>query len=115
VWTRTHADMGLMGDISVSVSLAAWMPLVAFFLGLVIEAIARFGAPFVDRFVPGVLVNWFRRSTRARRAEQAASSEQVQGADAASPSQAPEMPFGTGTPYGHGSPYGQGSPYGTDR
>ncbi|HEX7352036.1 hypothetical protein [Brachybacterium sp.] len=115
VWTRTHVDMGLMGDIAVSMSLAAWMPLVAFFLGLVIEAIARFGAPFVDRFVPGVLVNWFRRSARARRAEQAASSEQVQGAEAASPSQAPEMPVGTGAPYGHGSPYGQGSPYGSDR
>ena len=50
---------------------------VAFFLGLAVEVIARFGAPFVDRFVPGPLVNWFRRSARARRAESAAPAAPV--------------------------------------
>lgn len=68
VWTSTQARMGMMGNVVVDVGLALWMPLVAFFLGLLVEVLARFGAPFVDRFVPGVLVNWFRRSARARRA-----------------------------------------------
>jgi len=69
VWTSTQAQMGFVGDIVVNVGLAPWMPLVAFCLGLWVELLARFGAPFVDRFVPGLLVNWFRRSARARRAD----------------------------------------------
>ncbi|WP_157773387.1 hypothetical protein [Brachybacterium vulturis] len=68
VWTSLRADLGMGGDIAVNVGLAPWLPLVAFFIGLLVEVLARFGAPFVDRFVPGVLVNWFRRSARARRA-----------------------------------------------
>ncbi|MDN6304181.1 MAG: hypothetical protein L0J57_14215, partial [Brachybacterium sp.] len=54
-----------------------WMPLVAFFIGLLVEALARFGAPFVDRFVPGLLVNWFRRSARARRADKMAGTDRT--------------------------------------
>ncbi|MDN5820657.1 MAG: hypothetical protein L0H39_04125, partial [Brachybacterium sp.] len=68
VWTSLRADLGMGGDIVVNVGLAPWIPLVAFFIGLLVEVLARFGAPFVDRLVPGVLVNWFRRSARARRA-----------------------------------------------
>lgn len=67
VWTSMQVQMGLLGGLALNVGLALWMPLVAFFLGLMVEVTARFGAPFVDRFVPGVLVNWFRRSARARR------------------------------------------------
>lgn len=68
VWTSMQAQMELLGNLTLNVGLALWMPLVAFFLGLMVEVMARFGAPFVDRFVPGVLVNWFRRSAQARRA-----------------------------------------------
>jgi len=68
VWTSMQAQIGLLGGLALNVGLALWMPLVAFFLGLMVEVVARFGAPFVDRFVPGVLVNWFRRSARARHA-----------------------------------------------
>jgi hypothetical protein len=68
VWTSAQAQMGFVGDIVVTVGLAPWMPLIAFCVGLLVEMLARFGAPFVDRFVPGVLVNWFRRTERARRA-----------------------------------------------
>ncbi|WP_394215421.1 hypothetical protein [Brachybacterium vulturis] len=68
VWTSAQAQVGMAGDLVASVGLAPWIPLVAFFLGLLVEVLARFGAPFVDRFVPGMLVNWFRRSARARRA-----------------------------------------------
>ncbi|WP_246821630.1 hypothetical protein, partial [Brachybacterium sp. HMSC06H03] len=77
VHVRMDAEMGFLGAMGVSMSLAAWMPVVAFFLGLAVEVIARFGAPFVDRFVPGPLVNWFRRSARARRAESAAPAAPV--------------------------------------
>lgn len=69
VWTNMQVQMGMLGDFVANVGLALWMPLVAFFIGLMVEVLARFGAPFVDRFVPGVLVNWFRRSARARRTE----------------------------------------------
>lgn len=74
VWTSMQAEMGMMGDVVARFGLAPWMPLIAFFIGLTVEALARFGAPFVDRFVPGVLVNWFRRSARTRRAESQADS-----------------------------------------
>ena len=77
VHVRMDAEMGFLGAMGVSMSLAAWMPVVAFFLGLAVEVIARFGAPFVDRFVPGPLLNWFRRSARARRAESAAPAAPV--------------------------------------
>jgi hypothetical protein len=69
------ARMGMLGNVGVSISLALWMPVVAFVVGLAVEATARFGAPFVDRFVPGVLVDWFRRSARARRAAEAPTSQ----------------------------------------
>lgn len=68
VWTSIWLDMGLLGDMGVSFGLGMWMPIAAFFLGAVVELISRFGAPFVDRFVPGLLVDWFRRSARKRRA-----------------------------------------------
>ena len=77
VWTSVQAQMGMVGDIAVNVGLALWMPLVAFFVGVLVEVLARFGAPFVDRFVPGVLVNWFRRSARARRAEGGPGTDQA--------------------------------------
>lgn len=77
VHVRMDAEMGFLGAMGVSMSLAAWMPVVAFFLGLAVEVIARFGAPFVDRFVPDPLVNWFRRSARARRAGSAAPAAPV--------------------------------------
>ena len=77
VWTSMQAQVGFMGDIVVNVGLAPWMPLVAFFIGLLVEALARFGAPFVDRFVPGLLVNWFRRSARARRADKMAGTDRT--------------------------------------
>lgn len=80
VWTSMQAQVGFMGDIVVNVGLAPWMPLVAFFVGLLVEALARFGAPFVDRFVPGLLVNWFRRSARARRADKMKDVEQAPSA-----------------------------------
>lgn len=73
VWTDVSVDMGMLGDFAVSYGLAAWMPLVAFFLGAMVELLARFAAPFVDRFLPGVLVNWFRRTDRARRSAAAAA------------------------------------------
>ena len=69
VWTSTQAEMGMLGAIAVNVGLGLWLPVVAFFLGALVELLARFGAPFVDRFVPGMLVNWFRRSARKRRAD----------------------------------------------
>lgn len=50
------------------------MPLVAFVIGAIVELLARFVAPLVDRFVPRVLLGWFRRSERLRRAETAASN-----------------------------------------
>ncbi|ASK65267.1 hypothetical protein CFK39_04835 [Brachybacterium avium] len=68
VWTSMNAQLGMMGNVVVNVGLAPWIPLVAFFIGVLVEVLARFGAPFADQFVPGVLVNWFRRSARARRA-----------------------------------------------
>lgn len=102
VWTNLTAEMGFLGNITLNLGLAAWMPVVAFFLGAVIEAISRFGAPFVDRFVPGFLVNWFRRSARARRAEQAPA------ADAAPSSEAPGSPYGTGSASGQGPASGTG-------
>lgn len=77
VHVRMDAEMGFLGAMGVSMSLAAWMPVVAFFLGLAVEVIARFGAPFVDRFVPDPLVNWFRRSARARRTGSAAPAAPV--------------------------------------
>lgn len=77
VHVRVDAEMGFLGAMGVSMSLAAWMPVVAFLLGLAVEVIARFGAPFVDRFVPDPLVNWFRRSARARRAGSAAPAAPV--------------------------------------
>ncbi len=69
VWTRVNVEMGGWGSTTMAVGygLAAWMPLVAFIIGAIVEVLARFGAPFVDRFIPGVLVNWFRRSERKRR------------------------------------------------
>ena len=73
VWTSMQAEMGMMGDVVARIGLAPWMPLIAFFIGLTVEVLARFGAPFVDRFVPGILVNWFRRSARTRRAESQAA------------------------------------------
>ncbi|MGO3479661.1 MAG: hypothetical protein ACTIOA_15980, partial [Brachybacterium tyrofermentans] len=69
VWTTMQAEMGMVGELGISVGLAPWTPVVAFFIGLLVEVLARFGAPFVDRFVPGMLVNWFRRSARTRRAD----------------------------------------------
>lgn len=69
VWTSMQMQMGMVGDIGVDAGLALWMPLVAFFIGLMVEVLARFGAPFVDRFVPGLFVNWFRRSARKRRTD----------------------------------------------
>ena len=69
VWTSAQAHMGMMGSIAMHMGLALWMPLLAFVIGAVIEVVSRFGAPYVDRFVPGLLVNWFRRSARARRIE----------------------------------------------
>lgn len=68
-------EMGFVGNVAGSIGISAWMPLVAFVIGAGIEVIARFGAPFVDRFVPGVLVNWFRRSEQRRRAAAAQSTE----------------------------------------
>lgn len=102
VWTSMSMEMAFLGNLTVNFGLAAWMPVVAFFLGAVIEAISRFGAPFVDRFVPGVLVNWFRRSARARRTEQASA------ADAAAPSEDPASPYGEASPYGQGPASGTG-------
>ncbi|MGP9539502.1 hypothetical protein ACT3SP_15960 [Brachybacterium sp. AOP43-C2-M15] len=86
VWTSMEAQMGMLGSIVVNGGLALWMPVVAFFLGVLVEVLARFGAPFVDRFVPGLLVNWFRRSARARRAAGA------RGPGATPPGQAPASP-----------------------
>lgn len=82
-----QVQLGMMGDIGITIGLALWMPLVAFFLGLVVEVLARFGAPFVDRFVPGMLVNWFRRSARARRADGTPDTGE------APPGRAPAAPF----------------------
>src|SRR5699024_10242622 len=59
VWTSMQAEMGMMGDVVARIGLAPWMPLIAFFIGLTVEVLVRFGAPFVDLFVPGILVNWF--------------------------------------------------------
>lgn len=87
VWTSALAHMGMMGSIVVHMGLAVWMPLLAFVIGAVIEAISQFGAPFVDRFVPGFLVNWFRRSARARR------TEQGRAGGPAAPGEAPPAPF----------------------
>ena len=76
------AEMGMLGYVGVSLSLALWMPVVAFVIGLAVEVLARFGAPFADRFVPGVLVNWFRRSARARRADGTATAQTRTRSDA---------------------------------
>src|SRR5699024_5968086 len=73
VWTSMQAEMGMMGDVVARIGRAPWMPLIAFFIGLTVEVLARFGAPLVDRFGPGILVNWFRRSARTRRAESQAA------------------------------------------
>ncbi|MDN6401311.1 MAG: hypothetical protein L0K01_12820, partial [Brachybacterium sp.] len=77
VWTSMQAQVAFMGEVVANVGLAPWMPLVAFFIGLLVEALARCGAPFVDRFVPGLLVNWFRRSARARRADKMAGTDRT--------------------------------------
>lgn len=87
VWTSAQAQMGMMGSLVFHAGLAIWMPVIAFLIGAVVEVISRFGAPFVDRFVPGFLVNWFRRSARARRAEQTAPEGPTP------PAQAPGAPF----------------------
>src|SRR5699024_1798377 len=69
VWTRMQAEMAMMADVVARSGLARWMPLIAFFFGRTVEVLARCGAPFVDWFVHGILVNWYRRSARTRRAE----------------------------------------------
>ena len=74
VWTSVRVEMGMLGDGAFALALGAWMPLVAFVIGAIVELLARFVAPLVDRFVPGVLLGWFRRSERLRRAETAASN-----------------------------------------
>ncbi|MGP9681979.1 hypothetical protein [Brachybacterium sp. AOP3-A1-3] len=88
-------QMGMVGDLGMTVGLAPWMPVVAFFIGLMVEALARFGAPFVDRFVPGPLVNWFRRSARRRRADGTPGTGQTAPGQAApgqaAPGQVPPM------------------------
>ena len=61
---------------------ALGLTLFAFVIGLAVEVLARFGAPFADRFVPGVLVNWFRRSARARRADGTATAQTRTRSDA---------------------------------
>lgn len=101
VWTSMSMLVPMSGRIGMDVGLALWMPVVAFFHGLVIEAIARFGAPFVDRYVPRMLVSWFRRSARRRRAaaaqagaSQAGVQAPAQGAVPAAPSAAmPPAPY----------------------
>lgn len=84
VWTRVNMEMAGWDSTAMTVGygLAAWMPVVAFFIGLIVEVLARFGAPFVDRFIPGVLVNWFRRSDRKRRE---AGADRAPGNGAAAP------------------------------
>ena len=94
VWTGAHARMGMLGQITVNVSLALWMPLVAFVIGALVEVLARFGAPFVDRFLPGVLVNWFRRSARARRTDgHALGTDQGRGPEQMPPGPPPGAPI----------------------
>lgn len=87
---QMDVEMGMLGGLGISMGPALWMPVVAFFVGLALEAISRFGAPFVDRYVPGPAVNWFRRSARARRAALAPAAPAAP-ADAQAPVQTPHQ------------------------
>ncbi|AXK45893.1 hypothetical protein [Brachybacterium saurashtrense] len=92
VWSGMRAVVPMTGSLVLNAGLAAWTPLVAFFLGLWVEVLARFGAPFVDRFVPGLLVNWFRRSARARRASAAQAAGDGESNSAGYPPRASGYP-----------------------
>ncbi|MGP9538159.1 hypothetical protein ACT3SP_09105 [Brachybacterium sp. AOP43-C2-M15] len=46
---------------SASAGLAAWTPFLALLAGVLVEVLSRVVAPLIAPFLPGVMLNWFRR------------------------------------------------------
>ncbi|MGY5765718.1 hypothetical protein ACXET9_11005 [Brachybacterium sp. DNPG3] len=65
---------GDAGSFTASVGLAGWTPLLALLVGIVVELLSRFAAPFVLPFLPAALLTWFRRPLAAGEGEVAAQA-----------------------------------------
>lgn len=90
-------EAGMWMSVDTSITLAAWTPMLTLLVGIAVELLSRFVAPFVTPWIPGVLLRWF----RGRRPVGAEATD-----GAGSPATAPGAPApgnpGTPAPGGYG-------------